>query len=188
MKKDEQIRMLLHPEKYTDEEIDQMLDEADIAVPDAGQEWERFAKKPSRPHLSLFSKYQKIAAMLVGVLMLSGIGYAAIRLIQGSSSEPQQQPAATIENTQPATSYTPIAEADSTQLKPVVFENAELSTILGQVAAFYHCETVYKNEAAKHVRLYFTWDKQSAIDDVVDTFNKFERFHITRENQKLIVE
>ena len=88
----------------------------------------------------------------------------------------------------PESISTPIAEADSTQLKPVVFENAELSTILGQVATFYHCETVYKNETAKHVRLYFTWDKQSVIDDVVDTFNKFERFHITRENQKLIVE
>ena len=187
MKKDEQIRMLLHPEKYTNEQIDQMLDEADIAVPDAKQEWERFARKP-QAHISLFSKYRKIAAMLVGVLMLSGIGYAAIRLIQGSSSETKEQPVATIENSRPTTAHTQIAEADSTQLKPVVFENAELSTILGEVAAFYRCETVYKNETAKHVRLYFTWDKQSAIDDVVDTFNKFERFHITRENQKLIVE
>ena len=71
---------------------------------------------------------------------------------------------------------------------PIVFEDAELATILQEVATFYECETVYKNEKVKHVRLYFTWDKTKSIDEIVETFNKFERFHITRENQKLIVE
>ena len=45
-----------------------------------------------------------------------------------------------------------------------------------------------KNEAAKHVRLYFTWDKTAKIEDVINIFNKFDRIHITLENQKLIVE
>ena len=73
-------------------------------------------------------------------------------------------------------------------MQPVVYEDAELETILREMAAFYHCETVYKNEKVKHVRLYFTWDKTASIDDVIKTFNKFERFHITQENRKLIVE
>ena len=42
MKKEEQIRMLLHPEDYTDEQLDQMLDETDVKVPDADEEWEKF--------------------------------------------------------------------------------------------------------------------------------------------------
>ena len=33
MKKEEQIRMLLHPEKYTDEQIDQMLDGVNTGSP-----------------------------------------------------------------------------------------------------------------------------------------------------------
>ena len=43
-------------------------------------------------------------------------------------------------------------------------------------------------EETKHLRLYFTWYKKQTIDDIVDTFNKFERIHITREDKKLIVE
>ena len=39
MKKEEQIRMLLHPERYTDEQLDQMLDEVEVPVPDAGEAW-----------------------------------------------------------------------------------------------------------------------------------------------------
>ena len=72
MKKEEQIRMLLHPEKYTDEQLDQMLDEVNIPVPEASREWMRFEKKRSGfPIL-------KIAASIISVLMLSGIAYATI--------------------------------------------------------------------------------------------------------------
>ena len=72
MKKEEQIRMLLHPEKYTDKQLDQMLDEVNTPVPDANSEWMRYKKKRSGfPIL-------KIAASIIGVLMLSGIAYATI--------------------------------------------------------------------------------------------------------------
>ena len=46
----------------------------------------------------------------------------------------------------------------------------------------------FRTEAAKHIRLYFTWDKASKIEDVVATFNKFERIHVSIENQTLVVE
>ena len=91
-------------------------------------------------------------------------------------------------NTQHSTINSQLAEQDSILHQPVIFEDAELGTILSEVATFYQCETVYKNEKVKHVRLYFTWNKSARIDEIVETFNKFERFHITRENQKLIVE
>ena len=45
-----------------------------------------------------------------------------------------------------------------------------------------------EKEKTKRVRLFFTWDKKQSLDQVVETFNKFERFHIAKENQKLIVE
>ena len=73
-------------------------------------------------------------------------------------------------------------------MKPVVYEDAELATILNEIATFHQCEVVYKSEAGKHIRLYFTWDQKATIDDIIGTFNKFERIHITRDNKKLIVE
>ena len=96
MKKEEQIRMLLHPEDYTDEQLDQMLDETDVKVPDTDEEWEKFRSekrevKNERPILL------KIAAMFVGVLMLSGIAYApcilsGVRRLESGSRRLLYQP------------------------------------------------------------------------------------------------
>ena len=42
MTRDEKLRMLLHPERYTDEQLDEMLNETDIPVPDIDAEWKHF--------------------------------------------------------------------------------------------------------------------------------------------------
>ena len=193
MKKEEQIRMLLHPEDYTDEQLDQMLDETDIKVPDANEAWEKFSGKrqeergkrnvESGKRLPLL----KIAAMFVGVLMLSGIAYAAVQIIRSQEAGVESQEAVVSINTQHLSPNTQ-APANSTQMKPMVYEDAELATILNEIATFHQCEVVYKSEASKHIRLYFTWDQKATIDDIIGTFNKFERIHITRDNKKLIVE
>ena len=194
MKKEEQIRMLLHPEDYTDEQLDQMLDETNVPVPDANKEWEKFRSekrevksekrevKRERPMLL------KIAAMFIGVLMLSGIAYAAIHIVSRSVEGDLQTPTQEARITNSPQQTTDEQPTDSTATKPVIFEDAELGTILSEVATFYQYEVVYKSEASKHIRLYFTWDKKATIDDIIDTFNKFERIHITRDNKTLIVE
>ena len=197
MKKEEQIRMLLHPEDYTDEQLDQMLDETDVEVPDANEAWEelkngRIEELKHKKNFNLltlqsFNSIKKIAAMFVGVLMLSGIAYAAVQIIRSQKSEVESQEAVVSTNTQHL-SPNAQAPADSTAMKPVVYEDAELATILNEIATFYQCEVVYKNEAGKHIRLYFTWDQKATIDELIGTFNKFERIHITRDNKKLIVE
>jgi len=187
MKKEDQIRMLLHPEDYKDEQLDQMLEETHINVPDANEEWERFVGERRKTRREKFS-LMKIAAIFVGVLMLSGIAYAAIHFIGGSSQKVQEPQTVITENAQRPTSEAQPTGDNSTELKTVVYENLELVTILNDIAKFYQVETVYKQEDTKHIRLYFTWDKQQKLDDVIDVFNKFERFHITRENQKLTVE
>ena len=187
MKKDDQIRMLLHLEDYKDEQLDQMLEETHINVPDANEEWERFVGERRKTRREKFS-LMKIAATFVGVLMLSGMAYAAIHFIGGSSQKVQEPQTVITDNAQRPTSEAQPTGDNSTELKTVVYENLELVTILNDIAKFYQVETVYKQEDTKHIRLYFTWDKQQKLDDVIDVFNKFERFHITRENQKLTVE
>lgn len=190
MKKEEQIRMLLHPEQYTDEQLNQMLDEVDVPVPDAGEAWRAFRNGDKETAGNRGSLYpvRKIAAMFVGVLMLSGIAYAAYHVANttaGESSAPSQQTEIRSQHRQTAAQA---VAAEEPQTAPVVYEDAELATILGDVAAYYQVEVVYRQEASRHIRLYYTWDKQATVDDVIDTFNKFERIHITRDNKKLIVE
>jgi hypothetical protein len=192
MTRDEQIRMLLHPEKYTDEQLDQMLNETNIPVPDAEEEWEKLQTPPLTPPLEgrgmATRRWLRVAAMFIGVLMLSGITYAAIQLISNSTkTEEEPQTEAVVQaNAQPTDIISTATDEPTDSVR--IFENAELMTMLTEMAAYYHCEVSYQREETKHVRLYFTWDKASKIDDVVATFNKFDRIHITQEDRKLIVE
>lgn len=171
---------------YAHEEED--IDTSDII----DDEWtkfeaEHFGSKQEQVK-SEKSPLLKIAAMIIGVLMLSGITYAAIRYVHSSQEQDEKTPETIVVTNSPSSVVDePLTGQDSTQLEPVVFENAELGTILREVADYYQCEVVYKNQKAKRVRLYFTWDKKASIEDVVETFNQFERIHIECENRKLIV-
>lgn len=156
-------------------------------------EWQRLQQQTSGDETTSAVRPQRrwlnIAAMFVGLLVLSGIAYAAVHIISSNKEE-------TNTKTQETRIVNPSEEGqqigqeemkDSLMLQPVVFENAQLSSILGNIASYYHYEVVYQDKAAKNVRIYFTWDKSASIEDVVETFNKFERIHITKENNKLIV-
>ena len=134
------------------------------------------------------SKFQKIAALFIGVLMLSGITYAAVHMISGSSEATQKPQTNAIANTELKKINHETAEQDSTLMQTVIFEDAELITILDDIATFYQVEPVFKKEASKHIRLYFTWNKKQDLDTIIDTFNKFERIHITRYDKILIID
>ena len=187
-----------HPERYTDEEIrrlmadeecrqwyEQMVRAADAVYADMDlAEAGGTAVRHRRP-----STLRKVAAALVGVLLLSGIAYAAISYVRHTSTTTPartENTAAAAPRHEPATAQ--MAAQDSTRKGSVVFEDKELATMLGEMAAYYGCEVSYRSEAVKKVRLYFTWDKAMDVDDVVAMFNKFDRIHITREGRRITVE
>ena len=187
MESNDKLEQLLR-QMYAQESLhDDDIDTSDII----DEEWTKFEAEHFVENEKMripFSKFQKIAALFIGLLMLSGIAYAAIHMINKSSQKPQEEQTISASNSQRSTANAQMAQQDGTQLKPIVFEDAELATILNEIASFYQVEPVYKKEASQHIRLYFTWDKKQTIDDIIDTFNKFERIHINRDNQKLIVE
>ena len=191
MESNDKLEQLLK-QMYSQETLhDDDIDTSDII----DEEWTKFEAEhfgnDQRSNSSLFtlhSSLTKIAASFIGLLMLSGFAYATIHLINNSKQKPQDVQTVTASNSQPSTVNVQQAEPDSTDMKPIIYEDTELATILSDIATFYQVEPVYKKADSKHIRLYFTWDKKQSIDDLIDTFNKFERIHITREHQKLIVE
>ena len=191
MESNDKLEQLLE-QMYAQESLhDDDIDTSDII----DEEWTKFEAEhfgnDQRSNSSLFtlhSSLTKIAASFIGLLMLSGFAYATIHLINNSKQKPQDVQTVTASNSQPSTVNVQQAEPDSTDMKPIIYEDTELATILSDIATFYQVEPVYKKADSKHIRLYFTWDKKQSIDDLIDTFNKFERIHITREHQKLIVE
>lgn len=208
------LRMLENPEQYSDEQLLELLaDEecrelyeamrlsadafqmedakAKISAGLKDEEWQKFSMtydadldgRTNRRHYSL----SKIAALFIGVLMLSGIAYAAYRMAlrAGEDSQKPVQELPMVNSPQQVLMEEP---TDSVKQAPIVFENAELQTMLNEMATYYNYKVSFRTEAAKHIRLYFTWDKASKIEDVVATFNKFERIHVSIENQTLVVE
>ena len=180
----EQLLKQMYQENLHDEDIDtsDIIDEEWVKF-----EAEHFGGERSEVKGERFS-LRKIAAIFIGILMLSGIAYAAVHIISSHSQKAQEKQTLATTNAQYSTSDTQTEAKDSTLMKPIVYEDTELTTILDDIATFYQVEPVYKNEATKHIRLYFTWDKKQTIDNLIDTFNKFERINITRYDKILIIE
>ena len=188
MESNDKLEELLH-QMYAQESLhDDDINTSDII----DEEWTKFEAEHFRSERSDVRgkriPFLKIAAMIMGVLMLSGIAYATIYIISSNSQKSQEEQTIATANSQLSTLNSQLAEQDSTQHKPIVYENAKLEVILDDIATFYQVEPVYKKEETKHIRLYFTWDKKQDLDNIIDTFNKFERIHITRYNKILIVE
>lgn len=207
-----------HPDRYTDEQVEALLADPDVkdffhdmamtrmaqqqAAPDkvdVDKAWKAFASRHQQalsdaPH-SVSPRF-KIAASVVGVVFLSAIALAAIHtgLFRSSSAgcshkSPVEQPAIVGDSTQADTSRAvATAQADSLNRKPVVFDNAELSTILQQMAAFYHAKVVFENEDARHIRVFFNWDKTKTLQQNLNILNAFERIQVTEESGTLKVE
>ena len=184
MKKEEQIRMLLHPEKYTDEQLDQMLDESNIPVPDANDAWEQFQKA----HIVAKSTttWYKIAAMFIGILMLSGIAYAAISHFIKMEDKPQ----VTLTERKPDTKKMEKiygAEMTPTKKAPVVFNNVELQLIMQYVADGYGVKVEFKNNAARTIRFYLQWEADDTLQEIIDKINHFEKVHLTLNEDTITI-
>ena len=181
MKKEEQIRMLLHPEKYTDEQLDQMLDEVNIPVPDANSEWMRFKKKRSGfPIL-------KIAASIISVLMLSGIAYATI----AHFIETDEKPKTAITESKPdfdKVEKTYNREMVPIKNTPVEFNNVELQQIMKYVSDNYNIKVEFKNNDARTIRFYLQWEANDTLQEIIDKINHFEKVHLTLNEETVTIE
>lgn len=163
--------------KDDDEQLGQTIDE----------EWHKFEAQHFPPRKQHSWGWMQIAASIVGVLMLSGIAYATVQLIRSSASGDSQAQTEETRKDRPHQQATQKEKQDTLQMNPVVFEDKELGSILDEVAAYYHCEVEYQNKDARHIRFYFTWERSQGIESVIETFNRFERINIQKENKKLIV-
>ena len=171
MKKEEQIRMLLHPEKYTDGQLDQMLDGVDIPVPNANEAWERGRGVATR-------RWQRVAAMFVGVLMLSGIAYAAI----SHFIMVEDKPKVAMTERKPDVKKmekTYGVEMTPTKKAPVIFNNVELQQIMQYVADGYGVKVEFKNKSARTIRFYLQWEADDTLQEIIDKINHFEKVHLT---------
>ena len=172
------------PGKYSDQELEAMMDEID-QMPDVEAAWQQFAQEhipPVRPtHM-----WRKIAAMLIGILTISGIAFAAILLTHQSHHD--DQTVATAEKPQSASHKAHALPADTiVKTASVVFDNVTLDSIARDIAAYHRVSLDMQGEAASQLRLYFVWNQGDNLQETVEKLNMFEQVNLAVEDGKLIV-
>ena len=204
-----------HPEKYSDEQLNSMLaedeelaemmeqlattkramtkEEAEDEQLDMDALWQEFEAEhelefdePETKRVSM--PLRKIAAMFIGVALTAGVAFAAIQIVR-SVSKPAPEPTK-IEAPAAPKAALPDDEvpADTVvAVKPVVFDNVELTQIMAQIAAHYKAEVEIENEDAGAYRLYFEWNSQETLEHVVERLNRFESINIELNNNKMTV-
>ena len=138
----------------------------------------------------------KIAASIVGIIFLSGVALAAVqngwlnfstsdKVVDNKVMTEQIVPSNTLAND--SLKAMTVEPTDSLDMKPVVFDNAELGTILMQMADFYHVKVEYMNAYTQHVRLFFNWNKTKTLEQNMELLNAFDRIQIEYADGTLIV-
>ena len=195
--------MTEEPEKYSDQELEAMMDEID-QMPDVEEAWHLLSEKlrakseeSSSKHevaradsslYTLHSSFKKVAAILISIITISGLAFAAVHFMRNHEGKPAEteQPAATVEARTADAARQPADSTVSTQ--PVVFDNVTLDSILPQIARHYGYTVDFRNEQPKSLRLFFTWNPQDSIQKVTEKMNLFEQFHVVLEEQTIIIE
>lgn len=176
-----------HPEKYTEEQIEAMIDDLD-QIPDVDSSWQEF--NDNHPHAAVHSspRWLQIAASIIGIIMVSGIAFAAIHIVR-QYQKPQQSTvqAVTETSSQPSAFNSQKAEADTVSVKPHIFDNVPLDKMLIEMAGYYGVAVEFQFDEARQLRLHFVWDHNESLDQVVERLNNFEAVNIVCEPKKLIV-
>ena len=167
-------------------------EELQAVEPDVEGEWEKFAAKRSAlPLCSAKNFVKKMAASFIGVLLVSGMAFAAIHIVRMVNSHKAE----TVQTEQPA-SYKPstalpadtVKTDTATTVQPVVFDNVPLENMLTEIAAYYHAEVSFLNDDARQLRFHFVWKHEDGLRHAIDKLNRFESLNVRLDENKIIVE
>lgn len=203
-----------HQEKYSDEEIREILQdeecrklyqtmmEVDSALENPSpiinvdEEWEKFSQEHQLQEEAThpITSWRKLAASIASFVLISGIAFAAIHTYIKRSQETTQVTADTHPEVIKSDSAKQVAAKDSlTHPKPEkpaihkTFENVAFEQMLSEIASYYDLQVKFENNEDKTLRLYYEWNSHSSIENVVKELNQFENVNIELQQNELIV-
>lgn len=203
------LKMTERPRDYTDEELQRLMSdpemreyyelmvsaEAGFALRKEKNHGDRSRDSAGQNHgpvpmilpmiLSLGNRFMRIAAMFIVVLMLSGIAFAAYRLVVGGDSESPTQEVRTANSAHQAGTLQQ-TQTDPNSIR--TFENAELQQILQELSDYYHVSVEYRNEQSRHIRLYTKWDTAAPLQQIIELLNGFEKVSVRLIDNQIIAE
>ena len=212
MEQNDKIRLLLdmheHPENYSDEQLARLLEDEQMATlwqqlatakraltdapePDVDAEWQRFEQAHFAPARN--RRWLKVAAMFIGVLMLSAFTYAAVHAVLQIADDEAKEKIEDVAPTTPVESADVgprlgVADTPAVAPDPITFDNVSLETIINDIAMRHQLQVEFRNEDARALRFYFVWQPDEALDEVLERLNMFESVNISKEGNTIVVE
>lgn len=194
---EELLKMTEHPQDYSDEEIREMMNDPDMrayyelmvsaeagfSLRKEGHGNHRERSRDSKDHESI-PMILRIAAIFIGVLLLSGISFAAYRLMVSGGESQAQKVEMSDSPQQAASPQQVITEPNAVR----TFENTELQQILQELSDYYHVGVEFRNEQSRHIRLYTKWDTTAPLHQMIERLNGFEKVSIRLTDNQIIAE
>ena len=203
------LEMLDNPDAYTEQEIQDIINrdkdtretyrlmvaakrssrqrQADKPI-DVDAAWQKLNQKV-HPKQHSFS-WMKIAASFVGVLLVSGIAFAAIwSLTPGPSPKERVVKCSKTTDSVNKSNHSPLFRRGAGgEASTVVYDNIPLEKMLSEIAAHYDAKVTFVNDEARGLRFRFVWDPQKGIGQVISDLNQFERLTVTQKDNVITVE
>lgn len=153
------------------------------------QEFKRFASERLRRRSFGPLSLRQVAAA-ASIVILAGLAVGAGITIHRKTITENENTPALVANTSAPEIYGDTATAKEPPVPGQgleVFENQRLDSILTRIAAIHTCRVEYLPEANRELRLYFKWEKDDALEDVVEMLNTFDQINLTLHDNIITV-
>ena len=130
----------------------------------------------------------RLVASFIGVLLVSGIAFAAIWSLTPSPSPKGEGSENTLVLDTAKKVTTPLSSGRGVGGEAYIYDNIPLEKMLPEIAAHYDAKVTFVNDEARQLRFRFVWNPQKGIDQVISDLNQFERLTVTLKDNQITVE
>ena len=181
------LDMIEHPERYTEQQIrDLLADEEmrkhyDVMVRlreayDMEGKSERVESERMKNEKNKLLFIRKIAAVFLAVAFLGGLAFAAFHFLSPKTDN------------QSAEVTAPSLGRAGAESSPISFSDIRLDSILNVVAAHYGKAVCFRDSTTRELRLSTMWDCEDSLAVFIATLNEFDGLRLKDERDTLFVE
>ena len=185
------LRLMDEPEALTEAQLQELLSDDEVrkaydVMADCKKVYQDHSlglqhKKESEKSsfFTLHFPLRKIAAVFLGIVFLSGLVFATIRLV---ATDPALEVATT------DTAIETIDGPSEDVMGTVRFDNVRLDSILSTVATHYGKTVRFFNDEAKAMKFIMTWKPDAPLTDFIDRLNMFDGIRLSLQRDTIFVE
>ena len=205
-----------YPDHYTQSEIDAILQDPEIKemfdlldktksslqtlhTPDIEAEWRRFEKNhPTSKVTHRFWLAGIISRNIAATIAIAIVSFTAVAAIVSIGINQLNQRQEAFGPADVKTEYAEvIAKPDSVKSveavndkipEIIVFDNEPLKTIAGKIAEYYGYKVEFSNDASKSLRLYFRWNQENTVEEVIESLDNFEQIQMEIKDKTIKID